>query len=150
MADKYRKKPDVVEAVQWDGQNREEIKTFVGESLDAAWSVGGYCFIDTLEGKMNAARGDWIIRGVKGEFYPCKPDIFEATYEPADAPVSVDARLAALTEALEAGREFQGIFDSIMADENDGEFSIYTDAELHNANVKFRVLLADAPTGTDR
>lgn len=83
-APRYRKKPVVIEAVQWDGQNYPEIKAFVGESLDEAWSVGGYCFINTLEGRMNCAPGDWVIRGVKGEFYPCKPDIFEETYEPAD------------------------------------------------------------------
>jgi hypothetical protein len=77
----YRKKPIVIEAVQWNGQNYAELREFVGESLSAQWGVGGYCFIDTLEGRMNAAVGDWIIRGVKGEFYPCKPDIFEQTYE---------------------------------------------------------------------
>lgn len=78
---RYRKKPVEIKAIQWDGQNYGELKAFVGESLDEAWSVGGYCFINTLEGRMNAAPGDWIIRGVKGEFYPCKPDIFEASYE---------------------------------------------------------------------
>jgi hypothetical protein len=77
----YRKKPVVIEAVQWDGQNRAELVEFVGESLDEAWSVGGYCFINTLEGRMNAYVGDWIVKGVKGEFYPVKPEIFEETYE---------------------------------------------------------------------
>ena len=81
-ATRYRKRPVEVEAVQWDGQNRAEIKAFVGDALDDAWSVGGYCFINTLEGRMNAAPGDWIIRGVQGEVYPVKPDIFEETYEP--------------------------------------------------------------------
>ena len=47
--------------------------------------VAEWVAIPTLEGTMRAEIGDWIIRGVKGEFYPCKPDIFEATYEPADA-----------------------------------------------------------------
>lgn len=47
--------------------------------------VGDFLYIGTLEGEMCAAPGDWIIRGVKGEIYPCKPDIFAATYEPADA-----------------------------------------------------------------
>ena len=78
----YRKKPVEIAAIQWDGQNYGDVRDFVGEKLDTAWSVGGYCFINTLEGRMNAAPGDWIIRGVAGEFYPCKPDIFEATYEP--------------------------------------------------------------------
>jgi len=81
----FRKRPVVIEAIQWDGQNRSEIVAFVGETLDAAWSVGGFCFINTLEGRMNVSVGDWVIRGVQGEFYPCKPDIFEATYEPVAA-----------------------------------------------------------------
>ena len=88
---KYRKKPVVIEAVQWDGRNLEEIKEFVGDSLiyeifDAAWRVGKgaprvYMEIKTLEGTHICSEGDYIIKGVQGEFYPCKPDIFEQTYE---------------------------------------------------------------------
>ena len=51
----------VIAAVQWDGQNYPEVSEFVGGSLDAAWSVGGYCFINTLEGRRHVAPGDWII-----------------------------------------------------------------------------------------
>ena len=88
---KYTKKPIEIEAIQWTGLNLEEIKSFVGESLqyeiiDAAWRVGKgaprvYMVIITLEGDMHVSVGDYIIKGVKGEFYPCKPDIFEQTYE---------------------------------------------------------------------
>ena len=88
---KYRKKPVVIEAVQWNGRNLEEIKEFVGESLiynisDAAWKVGKgapavYMEIETLEGNHKCSIGDYIIKGVQGEFYPCKPDIFKQTYE---------------------------------------------------------------------
>lgn len=88
---KYTKKPVEVEAIQWNGLNLEEIKTFVGESLqyeiiDTAWQVGKgrphiLMQIKTLEGDMSVSVGDYIIKGVKGEFYPCKPDIFEQTYE---------------------------------------------------------------------
>lgn len=88
---KYRKKPVIIEAVQWTGLNLEEIKSFVGESLeyeiyDAAWRAGaGAPMMDinikTLEGKMQVSKDDYIIKGIQGEFYPCKPDIFEATYE---------------------------------------------------------------------
>ena len=88
---KYRKKPVVVEAVQWNGFNLEEIKEFVGGSLiyeisDAAWKVSKgvpavYMEIKTLEGNHVCTEGDYIIKGVQGEFYPCKPDIFEQTYE---------------------------------------------------------------------
>ena len=75
---KYRKKPVVIEAVQWDGTNWFEIrKTFGGDSV--ALTVEGTIFI--LEGEMTASVGDWIIEGVQGELYPCKSDIFEATYD---------------------------------------------------------------------
>lgn len=75
---KFRKKPVVIEAVLWDGNNAQELTRFMG-----VCSIVNYCVeISTLEGTMRADEGDWIIRGVKGEFYPCKPDIFEATYEP--------------------------------------------------------------------
>lgn len=80
----FRKKPIVVEAMQYTGDPCEvyALQKFVGNALspyylDSADSLG----IATLEGKMLVSVGDWIIKGVKGEFYPCKPDIFEATYE---------------------------------------------------------------------
>lgn len=84
---KYRKKPVVIDAVQYDGNFRcldifsiHEVSHFI-VSKD---SDGKQCIkIPTLEGEMIASVGDYIIRGVKGEFYPCKPDIFEATYEEA-------------------------------------------------------------------
>ena len=88
---KYKKKPVIIEAVQWNGINLEEIKDFVGNDLKydyykAAYEVGVAppvvdVTIHTLEGDMKAEVGDYIIKGVKGEFYPCKPDIFEQTYE---------------------------------------------------------------------
>lgn len=73
----FRKKPVHIEAVQYTGDNLADILKFVGKV-----KTGGGCRIETLEGTMEAMPGDWIIRGVKGEFYPCKPDIFTATYEP--------------------------------------------------------------------
>lgn len=80
---KFRKKPVVIEAVQYTGKNGEEIMRFASESAREFEEdfLGTYLSITTLEGIMRADRDDWIIRGVKGEFYPCKPDIFEATYE---------------------------------------------------------------------
>lgn len=87
---KYRKKPVVVEAIQWTG-NTSEIINFVKNECsysvdDTAWMVGKgipheKLTIHTLEGDMVASRNDYIIKGVNGEFYPCKPDIFEKTYE---------------------------------------------------------------------
>lgn len=82
---KYRKKPVVIEAFVTD------------EPMD----------IETLEGTMHASAGDYIITGVEGERYPCKPDIFEKTYEPADAaasPVDSDALLAMIEEMAETFR----------------------------------------------
>ena len=91
MINKYRKKPVIVEAVIWTGNNLEEIKNFVDESLlyniyDGAWEVGeAPVIVDmqirTLEGNMSVSVGDYIIKGIEGEFYPCKPDIFKETYE---------------------------------------------------------------------
>ena len=79
---KFRKKPVVIEAVQWIGSNPSEILEFCqgSASYDRNYSE---MVIYTLEGKHIASMGDWIIRGVKGEHYHCKPDIFDATYDPA-------------------------------------------------------------------
>lgn len=78
---KFRKKPVVIDAVQWTGENRDEIFQFVGRDASVGDVTG--LVIKTLEGEHKASVGDWIIRGVNGEHYPCKPDIFDKTYEPA-------------------------------------------------------------------
>ena len=89
---KYRKKPVDVEAVRWTGSNLEEIRNFVGSDLiedcEELFDIKrelqkklASIAIDTLEGTMRVDYGDYIIKGVKGEFYPCKSDIFLATYE---------------------------------------------------------------------
>ena len=75
----YRKKPVVVHAMQFTGTNRDEIAAFVGDGYDID-ADGGFV-IRTLEGNMTANPGDYVIKGVQGEFYPCKEDIFHATYE---------------------------------------------------------------------
>jgi hypothetical protein len=96
---KYRKKPVVIEAIQFRNGNFSEIMAAWPETKEwKGWLAEGKkwnCGIPTLEGIMTASDGDWIIKGVKGEFYPCKPDIFEMTYEPADisANVSDDRQL---------------------------------------------------------
>ena len=98
---KFRKKPVVIEAIQLRWDTWSEICEFAGVGkLEDGKPQGcylgenGYCLPDntwsdkiglaipTLEGLMTAREGDWVIRGVKGELYPCKPDIFEQTYEP--------------------------------------------------------------------
>lgn len=78
---RYRKKPVVIEAVQWTGKNVDEIKKFMAGSEREPWMRGRVVIIDTLEGPHVASPGDYIIKGVHGEFYPCKPDIFAKTYE---------------------------------------------------------------------
>lgn len=76
---KFRKKPVVIEAMQFFGSSYDTLEEFVGGN---AQFRDGELIIATLEGALRAAPMDWIIKGVKGEFYPCKPDIFDATYDP--------------------------------------------------------------------
>lgn len=85
---KYRKKPVVIEAIQWKG---EPILFNVPKWLSEAQDTGKLRFvsdskaiIETLEGDHRVSPGDYIIKGIKGELYPCKPDIFEMTYELVD------------------------------------------------------------------
>ena len=76
---KFRKKPVVIEAVQFTLHSIEEVEKLVGG--DMGENAQGEQVIATLEGAMRVSLNDWVIKGVKGEFYPCKPDIFAATYE---------------------------------------------------------------------
>lgn len=87
---KYRKKPVIIEAIQFKGgaENCREVMEFLNPGLDfnayteRIADLEKYGFhIHTLEGDMLCSLGDYVIKGVKGEFYPCKPDIFESTYE---------------------------------------------------------------------
>lgn len=79
----YRKKPVVIEAVQFTGSNRREVLAFIYPSMsEDAEAMELPVVISTLEGDMTASPGDYIIKGTGGEFYPCKPAIFAATYEP--------------------------------------------------------------------
>jgi len=83
MVSKYRKKPVVIEAVQFSGNTTiGDIKNFVGDALGVD-QQGDY-YIKTLEGSMYFSWGHYIIKGVKGEFYPCEADIFEMTYDKAE------------------------------------------------------------------
>ena len=85
---KYRKKPIEIEAVQFTGDNWDEIQKFTGIQCVSKCGFNyedgymiGKVYIKTLEGEVQFHKGDWIIKGIKGEFYPCKPDIFDETYE---------------------------------------------------------------------
>lgn len=81
MVKKYRKKPVEIEAVRWRGSNFAEIKRFMGDTVIAFNEQSLKISIKTLEGVITASPRDYIIKGVAGEFYPCKPKIFEETYE---------------------------------------------------------------------
>lgn len=88
MIKQYRKKPVVIEAVEFTRHNFKEVAEFVGKSLvftrpfdEDDFTGHALVAIPTLEGDMLATEGDFIIKGVKGECYPCKPDIFWQTYE---------------------------------------------------------------------
>ena len=91
---KYRKKPVVIEAFKWTGDIEQTenpewciLKIKCGDIyFTNEGTVACEMKITTLEGIMTAQRGDWIIQGIKGECYPCKPDIFQATYEPVKEP----------------------------------------------------------------
>jgi len=94
MPKKYKKKPVVIEAMQYNGTNKVKIQRFMGKYLD---ECPNGLKIPTLEGNMFASVGDYIIKGVKGEFYPCKPDIFHQTYDQvsdddlnSDTPLTIE------------------------------------------------------------
>ncbi|MFB5623347.1 MAG: hypothetical protein ACE5RP_00300 [Nitrosopumilus sp.] len=85
MIKKFKKKPVVIEAIQWNGNNNEEVVDFIGwDNLNAEFKENESDVnfsISTLKGDMKVSMGDWVIKGIKGEFYTCKPEIFEETYE---------------------------------------------------------------------
>ncbi len=86
----YRKKPVVIEAWNWDGRGFQTVApawvlNYTYEGRQVRLTQDNKLRIPTLEGEMFARQGDWIIKGVKGELYPCKPDIFETTYEAVEA-----------------------------------------------------------------
>ena len=100
---KYRKKPVIIDAIEWTGDNLFDVITFTDGHIDrnstaAEMGWDRYCDlvaekgfkVYTLEGKMNADIGDFIIRGIKGELYPCKPDIFADTYELKEKKSQID------------------------------------------------------------
>lgn len=84
---RYRKKPVAVEAIQFTEKDYGAAQAFTGGKIIVVCRTEGGArryVVRTLEGDMTVCEGDYIIRGVKGEFYPCKPDIFEQTYEEVD------------------------------------------------------------------
>jgi len=84
MTRQYRKRPVVIEAIQFTEDSKFDVMEFITCNYACDWDVDNNKIIEiqTLEGVVTASLNDWIIKGVQGEFYPCKPDIFDATYEP--------------------------------------------------------------------
>ncbi len=78
---KFQKRPIEVEAIQWDGRNFEDIRLFVYKPKQFAFWFNGELYIRTKEGDMKAKKGDWVIKGVQGECYPCDANVFKMTYD---------------------------------------------------------------------
>ena len=87
---KFRKKPVVIEATQWFKLGDHPAVLIAPLDVLPEFRLGYHGWVQTLEGGHIVTPGDWIITGVKGEHYPCKPDIFEATYERADDELQAD------------------------------------------------------------
>jgi hypothetical protein len=86
---KYIKKPIEIEAIKFTRDTWDEVKSFTNNNahtlmIEKRINGNAKCIITTLEGQLIAKEGDWIIKGIKGEFYPCKADIFEMTYDKID------------------------------------------------------------------
>lgn len=117
---RFRKKPIVIEAVKYAGNGNVEPRGAVPPWMHNAFADGTLrstngndpLVVRTLEGDMTVAIGDWIIRGVKGEIYPCKPDIFSATYHPVEASDKIDLT-DAVREAIVASREYDPDFSTL-------------------------------------
>lgn len=81
MHGRFRKRPVDVDALLWTGDNYAELVEWAGDGISQFGHTDKGLIVRTLEGDMLVSVGDWIIRGIAGEFYPCRPDIFEQTYE---------------------------------------------------------------------
>jgi hypothetical protein len=103
----YRKKPVVVEAIQWTGANLLDVADFTGTAnfvvADPDTNGRGWMVYNKLERQwLNCPVGHWIIKGVKNEFYPCEPGVFDTTYEPADTPRAPSEALRLAKESMES------------------------------------------------
>lgn len=129
---KYIKKPVEIEAVQFldTTESIEELSDFIGKEIRVDYQDrNNPCLkIETLEGTMKASVGDYIIKGVKGEFYPCKPDIFEATYVPSETPLDrMKIESHGLNERLRKLKSFidqMDLLNKVLLDEDDKKLLI--------------------------
>lgn len=138
----FRKKPVVIEAVQFVQPEMADVPEWLTEAVrqNDFLIADGVAYITTLEGIMAAQPGDWIIRGVKGEIYPCKPEIFAATYELAAAPAApaqakpLQARYISINENV----EFQArLLDAMVAAKNES-------VTIHSERIKALTDFIDA------
>lgn len=142
----YRKKPVTIEAVQFDGLNPTEIKDFVGENCEVeiydneVTPPVARIVIHTLEGDMEVSKGDYVIKGVKGEFYPCKPDIFERTYE-SEKP---DKILGEAAEEYIKKERFRIMTEKNLKLTGDGAEMTLIDGELSNFEKALEEIMKDA------
>lgn len=112
---RFRKKPVVIDAFQWTGDETQlEDPVWIVEMIKAGTveisphESGIYLHIKTLEGEMHASPGDYIIRGIKGEIYPCKPDIFEQSYEMVESESECEANALEFIDLLDVFNAIRG------------------------------------------
>lgn len=118
---KFRKKPVVVDAIQFDGDNQDEVVVWSQElkraKTDVSQNGDGTLDVETLEGIMHISPRDWVICGVSGELYPCKPEIFAKTYESADGASDIDVHRRAIGFLLccvSSGENYEGTYDTLI------------------------------------
>jgi len=150
-AESFRKKPVVIQALRIESRSFDHLQAAVCWIGDKAYHDGEAVYIYTLEGKMQADVGDWIIRGVKGEHYPCKPDIFAMTYEPAQSPdepplCAVCDHLEELHEPFNLQHKFLAKEDARSAPEPAPQHARVLALELALQNYMDAVLHADKAT----
>lgn len=147
----FRKKPVVVQAVQYPCEHPALQRCSCG--ANSACSSCGREFIQTLEGRMNVSPGDWIITGVQGEHYPCKPDIFAATYEPAAAPASSAPGDAQDERQADEEQPYGWLYDwthSSATGRPDEQYTGFTKDETHaKKNDNPRAVYLAAPAAGD-
>lgn len=115
---KFRKKPVVIEAIQWTGENIVDVAEFMHSC--SGFNINKFTktvIIETLEGTMSASKDDYIIKGVQGEFYPCKPDIFEQTYETVFGDEFITE--VNITELLKVAEASEKQYDQVVKQNRD-------------------------------
>ena len=155
---KFVKKPVVIEAIQYDGTNITEIESFVGAKLPRVWlsAEDTQLVIPTLEGDMKVSKGDYIIKGIKGEFYPCKEDIFKNSYDEVNPSfitegqkrVRLSFNPSALTRVEDFKKTMAKAIDLLVEEAELVKVSLYDmgEKEYNSPNSDFQREIATAKT----